>query len=65
MYDPAGRKVMKNLFRNFKKELPNKCLIIYITPIYLSMLTKNNFQIIFKKMNKNYRGFVILKKLQF
>jgi len=63
MYDPAGRNIMKNLFRNFKKKLSNKCLIIYITPIYLSMLTKNNFKIIFKKMNKNYRGFAILKKL--
>lgn len=64
MYDPAGRNVMEKLFKIFKKKLSNKCIIIYITPIYLSMLTKNNFQIILKKMNKNYRGFVILKKLQ-
>jgi predicted RNA methylase len=64
MYDPAGRNVMRKLFENFKKKLSNKCIIIYITPIYLNILKKNNFQIIFKKINKNSRGFVILKKLQ-
>ena len=64
IYDPAGRDVMKKLFKNFKKKLSNECLIIYITPKYLNILIKNNFQIIKKKINKNYRGFAILKKLQ-
>ena len=64
MYDPAGKSVMKKLFINFNKQLSNKCLVIYITPIYLKMLKKYNFQIIFKNVNKNSRGFVILKKSQ-
>ena len=63
IYDPAGYKVMKKLFINFNKILKKKTILIYITPIYLDLLLKYKFKILFKSINKNKRGFCILEKI--
>ncbi len=64
IYNPGPSDLIKKIINKIKKKNFKNLIVIYVTPKYIKLFNKKNFEIIKKDYNKNFVGYVILKFLR-
>ena len=61
IFNPFNKSNTIKFITKISQSLKNKLFIIYVTPIFLNEFKKKGFNIIYKRIIKKNRGYVILK----